>query len=275
MTYIYRASFFLEFHTKRIRKYKIAIPYLFIIFEVLYLSPYFVILSKFLHSCVDPVFAIEKVRRVVMKIFRIGEKSEWIGCINFVPRTRLLLLPRIQSLAPTFTFDNKVFSLTVFRESLGRNQPDFDCSWLTREIGVDVKKRGFGGSTGKHIKSLQKVQKWLVAATSGVRRYRTHPCFWRTFLSPNWAPKLGVCLHIGMRLLFAQCDPIPENQGKTWGASKSWVRLIHGWIRFVCPTCVANVRCRCTILRFFFWCNAGTGQAGSDRNTKSRGETVS
>ena len=116
------------------RKYKIATPYLFIIFKVLYLLLYFVILSKYLHSCVDPVFDIEKVRRVVMKIFRIGEKSGWIGYINFVPRisgSRISLhmphtLPPTQEefgvKCPNLHFEKKTISFCV---KMGNDAIDF------------------------------------------------------------------------------------------------------------------------------------------------------
>ncbi len=40
--------------------------------------------------------------------------------------------------------------------------------------------------------------------------------------------KLGCTLYMGMRSPIFQCDPIPENQGKRWGASYTCARLTHG-----------------------------------------------
>ncbi len=37
-----------------------------------------------------------------------------------------------------------------------------------------------------------------------------------------------LCLTRGLLFLLFQSDPMPENQGKSWGASCTWVRLILG-----------------------------------------------
>lgn len=86
------------------------------------------------------------------------------------------------------------------------------CAALPHELPPDTLSRNYSQESG-----LQHLQSVTVST-----------CKRRTFLSNNWAPKLGVCLYMDIRFPLFQCDPIPESET---------LRLIQGGIRNFKTSC--------------------------------------
>ncbi len=77
--------------------------------------------------------------------------------------------------------------------------------------------------------------------------YTPYPLVWKMHLfAPLEHQKWGCVLYMGMKLLWFQYNLISENQGKIQGVPFSWVRLIHGRIRYVIMS--MSVRFRSVLL---------------------------